>query len=334
MGLPVTKPPLDPPADRSDAPASARAEARAGVRPEPGPPPAPRHGSPTGSVPLRRTLWRRVGTGVSNLLVATMPLGAVLVAYFAAAWLNASLSRDPVPGSQNGIGLPLHVTEPAVVDRAVFGVLPSAWLQARLHPTDAGHWWDAIAAVVYTSHFVVVPALAVVLWLRSRTRFRLFIWCVFAMAAVGISLYVLYPMAPPWMAARDGLLEPVQRISGIGWEQLGLGFLGSMQSSGQAGSNAVAAMPSLHAGAAALVAAFLCPTSPWWGRALLVAYAAAMAVTLVYTGEHYALDVAVGVVLAVGAVLVVSGVRRGIDRRTARRAEECSRPPDRRSRPA
>jgi membrane-associated phospholipid phosphatase len=56
----------------------------------------------------------------------------------------------------------------------------------------------------------------------------------------------------------------------------------------------VAAMPSLHAGAALLVAAFLRPAASTQWRGALLAYVALMALALVYTGEHYAVDVVAG----------------------------------------
>jgi membrane-associated phospholipid phosphatase len=80
--------------------------------------------------------------------------------------------------------------------------------------------------------------------------------------------------------------------------------------SGQGGSNPVAAMPSLHAGSAMLVALFLWPLVRTVGRAALVGYVLVMAVALVYTGEHYAVDVAAGWATAGVAVAVGAALRR------------------------
>ncbi|MFC5175926.1 phosphatase PAP2 family protein [Nocardioides taihuensis] len=68
--------------------------------------------------------------------------------------------------------------------------------------------------------------------------------------------------------------------------------------------NEVAAMPSLHAGIACLVALYGVQRlrSPW--RWLLLAYPLLMGLALVYDGEHYVVDVVCGYALA-GAVLVV-----------------------------
>jgi membrane-associated phospholipid phosphatase len=67
-------------------------------------------------------------------------------------------------------------------------------------------------------------------------------------------------------------------------------------------------MPSLHAGAALLIALFLWPLTGKLWRAALLCYALLMAVALVYTGEHYVVDVVAGwltagIAAAAGAVV-------------------------------
>ena len=259
----------------------------------------------------------RARSSVAELLVSLLPFSAVLVAYAVAQWINRGLNARPVAGSPNGLGFPLRVTEPIAADRWMFGELPTRWLQRHLYPGGAEHWWDVLVAVVYSSHFVVIPAIGAVLWFRHRDRFRPWVWSVLLLVLAGVALYVVYPMAPPWMAARDGYLEPVQRLSGQGWRVLGLDALDSMQSQAQQRGNTVAAMPSLHAGAATLVAAFFWAGQGLLGRVLLLTYPAAMAFVLVITGEHYVIDILVGSLLAVLAVLVVSWVGRRSAQRNA-----------------
>jgi membrane-associated phospholipid phosphatase len=58
--------------------------------------------------------------------------------------------------------------------------------------------------------------------------------------------------------------------------------------------NLVAAIPSLHAGLTAAVAAFLWTRVARKWRPLLVAYVLVMAFTLVYTAEHYVVDILLG----------------------------------------
>ena len=73
----------------------------------------------------------------------------------------------------------------------------------------------------------------------------------------------------------------------------------------QAGSNLVAALPSLHAAFAVLVSIAL-----WLhvrnrvARVLIAAYPVAMGITLVYGGEHYVIDVLLGWVYVALVLLV------------------------------
>ena len=138
--------------------------------------------------------WRRV----VRLLADWLPVAALLLVY------------DASRGLADTLGMPVHVTEPAAVDRWLGGgVLPTVWLQQHL---DAD-WWTALAALVYGSHFVVTPLLLCVLWVRNRPLWGRYVRLVLALSAAGLVTYVLYPAAPPWLAAQDGVIEPVHRLS-------------------------------------------------------------------------------------------------------------------------
>jgi membrane-associated phospholipid phosphatase len=241
---------------------------------------------------------------VAQLLVAWAPLGLILLVYAVAEWVSDPLG-DGMAAGTNRLGLPLHVTGPADVDRDLFGVVPSVWLQQHLVDGSA-HWWDAIAALVYVTHFVSIPLLTAVVWFHRpwRERFSGWVVSVLALATLGMSGYVVYPAAPPWLASSRGDIGHVERISNLGWDWLHLGFVGSVSASGQGGSNPVAAMPSLHAAAALLVAVCLWPLANRWWRVVLLAYVLAMGATLVYTGEHYVVDVLAGWLTAAAAAAV------------------------------
>ena len=115
-------------------------------------------------------------------------------------------------------------------------------------------WWEALAALIYGSHFVVTPLVLGVLWLRNRRRWGRYVRMVLALSAAGLATYVLYPAAPPWLAAKDGVIEPVRRLSATGWEVLGLPHAGALLADSQGQVNQVAAVPSLHTAFAVLTA--------------------------------------------------------------------------------
>ncbi|HEY2174102.1 MAG TPA: phosphatase PAP2 family protein [Mycobacteriales bacterium] len=234
-----------------------------------------------------------------RVLIDWLPFTAVLIAY------------DYTRGIADNLGIATHVIEPAHADMWLFhGVLPTYWLQQHLFVPGHPRWYDAVVTLVYTSHFLVTPIAAVILWVRNRQRWVGFITRIIVLSLAGLLTYVLYPMAPPWYAARAGLIEPVRRISSVGWQVLGLNHAGSVLAGAQASVNAVAAMPSLHTATATLIALYFIPRAPWWGKILLACYPLLMGLALVYSGEHYVLDLLFGYVYAVVVMVVVGAGER------------------------
>ena len=271
-------------------------------------------GSSTGARERREPAGTSRHGPLAQLLIAWSPLSAILLAYVLADWLTAPLQASSGEGT-NRLGFALHVAGPADLDRAVFGTVPTVWLQVRL-VDGAAHWYDAVAAAVYVTHFVAIPLVTALAWFLMRDRFKAWVTAVLTFTLVGVGGYVVYPAAPPWLASERGAIGAVDRISNLGWDYLHLDLVGQVTAGGQAGSNPVAAMPSLHAGAALLVALFLWPVATAWWRAVLVFYVLAMALSLVYTGEHYVADVVAGWLTA--TVAVAAGVGASARRATAR----------------
>jgi len=89
-------------------------------------------------------------------------------------------------------------------------------------------------------------------------------------------------------------MPPIDRITGRGWYEVGLDTVSRTFDRGVAVLNPVAAMPSLHAGLALLVALWFTRNSPRWLRGLALLHPFFMMVTLVYFGEHYIVDCLAG----------------------------------------
>lgn len=222
--------------------------------------------------------WRQVRL----LLFDWLPIAAVLCAY------------DYTRGAADSVGIGTHFRPMIDFDRAVFfGTTPTEWLQSHLYDPGALTWWNVAFTLVYTSYFIVPFALAGWLWGRDRLAFLAFAKRLVTLALAGLATYVLFPAAPPWMAAEDGLLDHVQRTTANGWKVIGGGTAGLFDE-GQAAVNLVAAVPSLHSAFTALVAMFLWKRMRRRWRLLLLAYPLAMALTLMATGEHYFFDVLLG----------------------------------------
>lgn len=196
----------------------------------------------------------------------------------------------------------VHVTEPIEADRRLFGgTLPTEYLQAKLcgvpcERTTPPQWYDVLLSTVYYSFFFVPLTAAAVLWVRHRRAWVAFMRRYLTLYLMALAVYVAYPVAPPWMAARDGFVSAdVDRIASRGWYDLG--EVGIHQTV-SAVTNQVAAMPSLHAGVALLLALCAMARSASRWRWLFLLYPLAMGFVLVYDAEHYVVDIAAGFVAA------------------------------------
>jgi len=227
-----------------------------------------------------------------QLVIDWAPIVIVLGAY------------DITRGAADQLGIGVHVHPMIDFDKAVFfGQTPTEWLQHHLYNPNVVSGWNVFFTLTYTSYFLTPFMLAGWLWAHDRREYLRFAKRLVSLALAGVATYILFPAEPPWMAADEGLLHNVVRTTGEGWKIIGVGT-SVLFDEGQASVNLVAAVPSLHSAFTMLVALFLWDRVPWrWARPLLLLYPAAMAVTLMATGEHYFFDVLLGWIYA-GGVMV------------------------------
>ena len=223
----------------------------------------------------RSATWKRV-------LVDWVPFYLILTVY------------DALRGSANDWLMP-HALPQIHIDRTLFGgEVPTVQLQHALYTPGVAHVWDYAAFAVYMTHFIVPFVIAGVLWHFSHERFRRFAFLFLTLTFAGFTTYVLYPAVPPWLASQNQQIQPTAKIIGEMWAHIGLANGSSVFSATGHFANPVAAMPSLHAAYPMLIALFFLPMVRRRWRPLLLLYPLAMGFTLVYTGEHYVIDVIIG----------------------------------------
>ena len=260
---------------------------------------------------------------------------------FAVVLLVYDLSR----GAADLIGTPTQWAWQPAVDRWMFfGAVPTVWLQEHLK-MPAPPWWEVVVSTVYMSFFILPYVVAGALWLHDREIWKAFVRRFVGLSFAALAIYAVLPAAPPWAAARcqaadvsggpadppcmfrpgpaadGGLLGPVatlhdgardfvERISTRGFNTLHLDVARALLDEGQASVNLVAAIPSLHAGLSVMIAAFLWSRMPRWWRPPLAGYVLIMAFTLVYSAEHYVVDILLGWALAAVVVLAIRRFER------------------------
>lgn len=224
---------------------------------------------------------------------------------------------DLLRGQADTLLFSAHVRPQLRAEELLFGgTVPTVWLQHHLwHGSGSLGWYDYATWLVYVSYFLGTYLTAAFLWFYARGLFRRFVVTVSLLALMGFTTYALFPAAPPWLASTYGQLEPTSRLIGVIWGHIPIAHFDALFEKGSQYANPVAAVPSLHAAYTLLIALTLWRLAPWWGRVLLAAYPWAMAFALVYTAEHYFVDVLLGWAYALIGFWVVN---RLADRLAAR----------------
>jgi hypothetical protein len=198
-------------------------------------------------------------------------------------------------------------------DTLVFGTPPSVSLQQRFAHQGSLASYDYLACVLYLLHFVAPLSFAFLLWMRREREFARFTGAFLVLSYAALATFVVFPAAPPWLASQQGYLpevhEQVGQVLSAFPERFHLPTVYQLFD-----PNQVAAIPSLHAAYPLLILLF---AWRFFGlRAmLLVPYVLGVWLAVIYMGEHYVFDVAVGALYSVAAYVFVEHVlprlRRG-----------------------
>jgi hypothetical protein len=197
----------------------------------------------------------------------------------------------------------VRIAYPVRVDRKLgLGVTPSLRLQRLLGRPGRLNRWEQVLVWSHWLWFLVPHGTVLFLLRRHRERFPRGACMIYATFDLGLIGYWAVPTAPPWYAAGKGLMDDgrtpeLRRLMyehgeyfwKKNWQPL-YGFLGG---------NPLAAMPSLHFATTVMAAHLLAETGPVAGT-LAWTYTATLGTALVYLGEHYVVDLAVGLALTEG----------------------------------
>lgn len=260
------------------------------------------------------------GVGVTpDVLVVALLFGTVIVARSRLTvlrewtpFLVLFLAYELMRGLADDVGLPVHVGDVASLERAIFGGhLPTAVLQGLFHPATGVDWLAVAGTLVYMLHFVLPLVTALVLWRLRPMLFHPYLVALILLSFAGFASYLFLPVAPPWLAAELGQLGSAPGEPSIVYlkpaafaDLVGLVGLDGPRLYDVAftslNANPVAAFPSLHAGYPFLTFLVLRRAFGAIGW-LALAYFAFVAITIVYSADHYVIDVIGGVLYASAA---------------------------------
>lgn len=196
-----------------------------------------------------------------------------------------------------------HIFTMIEIDQKLFGYIPTIKLQSVLFSSGINRWYDYLAVILYISHFIIPMLVAFIFWLYDRKHFKKFSLALLLLSYLAFITYIIFPAMPPWMASRDGYLPPLQKIM----DQVFMSFSHPIYLPSIYrffGANLVAAVPSLHAAYPWLIFLFLIKKL---GKIItfIVPYVLGVWFSVVYLGEHYVIDVLVGIAYATIAYLVI-----------------------------
>jgi len=143
------------------------------------------------------------------------------------------------------------------------------------------------------AHLPVLIGVAIWLYATRPSNYRWYRNAFLLSAAIGLTIYVLYPVAPPRFM--PGFVDTLHRYTfNLDGSTVGPFY------------NPYAAMPSLHFGWSLLAGvAIAAAVRSRWLRAAALAMPALMALSVIVTGNHYILDILAGGAVVLLALAVV-----------------------------
>jgi hypothetical protein len=173
---------------------------------------------------------------------------------------------------------------------------------------DANRWVTAhgILAVPlsyeYASlHYIITPLVLVWLWRKHPVSYRPALLALMAMSAVGLVVYVTWPVAPPRLLPGMAWMDTLRAWSNYGWWSGAASAPKGMSHL----TDQYAAMPSLHVGWALWCAWAWRRNGGTIARRVGWVYPVSVASTVILTGNHYVLDVVAGVALSLAACYLI-----------------------------
>lgn len=211
--------------------------------------------------------------------------------------------------------LPIRIAEPYQLDQWLFGV---KWgdqvllFHEYLQQFSNGFLY-VFSGLLYHVHEAMIFIFIFLLWkIRSLDlAFRFSITFLF-MNLLAFATYLFYPASAPWYVEQYGFLQPDGPVFGSAAGLAKFDQLLSIQVSQnlyQLNPVVFGAIPSMHAGFAALIWLFANQVGPIlrWFFAL---YFFGMCFAALYLGHHYLIDLVIGVLYALIAYFIVEKTQR------------------------
>lgn len=190
-----------------------------------------------------------------------------------------------------------HITETIYLDSKIFGVLPTIILQNTFYTPGHLSWYDFLGTFMYFLHFIIPVSFGFILWNKNINYFREFVTAFALLSYAAFVTYIIFPAIPPWMASQQGYISGVTKIN----DAVLNSFIGNFNLATiyhNLNPDPIAIIPSVHAAFPFMI--FLFAWRYFRYKALwFLPYVLFIWFFLIYSGEHYVIDVLIGILYAV-----------------------------------
>lgn len=208
---------------------------------------------------------------------------------------------------------PINVVGPYTWEIALFGVRdgsvlvpPAMWFSHLNIPIV-----EYITSFFYSISDPMIPIMGLFFWkVVSVDHCKKFMVAFLVMNVFAFLTYVYFPVAAPWYVIDYGLYPPVAQILGSAAGLVDLeGLLGisSFTTSYQMNPVVFGAIPSMHAGFAAISLIYSIATRRSWLIAVMTVYTLIMLFSAVWLTHHYIIDLMIGLGYAVLGYVITEG---------------------------
>lgn len=239
---------------------------------------------------MRRSMGALTATAASRL-----PRGWAHLALQFAIWLGFYAAYQVARGAADQSVQQAFENGRRIIDfQRGFGSMIELPLQRAVEASS--FLIQATSLTYWLSQFAVVGVALLWIYFRAHDRFYRFRNTLILANLIGLVGYVVFPTAPPRMFPAAGFKDTLAAHSTLTHDSSIVAFA----------SNPYAAMPSLHSADALIVGVVMAlAVRTVWARALWLAWPVWVWISVMGTGNHFWLDIAVGIAVAAVAAAVI-----------------------------
>lgn len=123
------------------------------------------------------------------------------------------LSYDYLRGLIPKLTQQAHIYPMINFDKIIFGSLPTNSLQSTLFSDGTVRWYDYLGTGLYMSHFIIPMLVGFIFWLKDKEYFKGYFLALLLLSYSAFITYIIFPAMPPWMAAQNGFIPEVYKVT-------------------------------------------------------------------------------------------------------------------------